>query len=132
MLRLPVSNLYQMVGNVSLNYKTFHNYSLRDIVKMKATYVDAPPGLTKLIFTIKPSEKKEEITVNGADSAYWFINMIRAKLYTTNRFGVPLRKNEGKLLGKLCVKVYEGWKRKGVEITDRLRIEGEDQIRRIK
>lgn len=38
MVRLPVSNLFQMIGQVSLSYKTFHNYSLRDIVKLKATY----------------------------------------------------------------------------------------------
>lgn len=58
MVRLPVSNIYQMIGNVSLNYKTFHSYSLRDIVKMKATYVDAPLGLTKIILTVKPTEKR--------------------------------------------------------------------------
>lgn len=31
----------------------------------------------------------------------------------------------------MCVKTFLGWRYKGAEITDRLRMEGEDQVRRM-
>ena len=51
------------------------------------------------------------------------MHVCRAKLFVSNRFGVPFRKYEGKIIGKLWVKrFFEGWVLTGVEITDRLRI----------
>ena len=64
MLRLPVSNYHQMVGNISLTYRTFYNFQLLDIVKMKSTYSEFMPGLARIYFTLRPDDRKEEITVN--------------------------------------------------------------------
>ena len=54
MVRLPVSNHYSMAGHVSINYETFHKYSIKDIVKLKCAHVDSLPGLKKLFICLKP------------------------------------------------------------------------------
>jgi len=64
MTRLPVSNFHTMVGMVNLTYKSFHTYALGDLVKLKATYSDFMPGLSRIYLTLRPDEHKDEITVN--------------------------------------------------------------------
>ena len=125
MVRLPVSNFHQMVGHVNLTYKSFHSFALADISKLKSTYTNFLPGLNKLYLTLRPDERREEIAVNANDTVFWFINLIRAKLYAGHRYGIPYRKYEGKIIGKVWVKrFFHGWVSTGVEITDRLRIDG--------
>jgi len=50
-----------------------------------------------------------------------------------SNYGIPYRKYEGKIIGKVWIKrFFEGWVLTGMEITDRLRIEKENEIRNIK
>ena len=116
-----------MIGHVNLTYRAFHTFALTDIDKLKSTYSDFMPGLSRMYLTVRPDERKEEITVNGLDSSIWFINIVRAKLYCSNRFGIPFRKYEGKFIGKVWMKrFFKGWVSTGLEVTDRMRIEGEN------
>ena len=56
----------------------------------------------------------------------WFIQLVRVKMYHNQKLGIPYRFFNGHLVGKLQVKNYfGGWNKKGVEIIDRIRIEGE-------
>jgi hypothetical protein len=57
--------------------------------------------------------------INEADNIYWFIHLVRAKLYGIHRYGIPFgivtRKYDSKILGKLWIKrFFYGWVEKGV------------------
>lgn len=81
-----------MLGYVAVNYKQIHLHHLKDLLKVKCTYAEAPAGLMRIILTLKPKEAKYDLTVNSNDAANWFVNTVRAKLYSTNKLGVPLSK----------------------------------------
>lgn len=81
-----------MLGYVAVNYKQIHMHHLKDLLKVKCTYEDAPTGLRRVILTLKPKEAKYDLTVNSNDAPSWFVNAVRAKLYSTNKLGVPLSK----------------------------------------
>lgn len=59
MTRLPVSNFHSMIGMVNLTYKNFYNYPLGEIAKLKATYSEFMPGLSRMYLTLRPDERKE-------------------------------------------------------------------------
>ena len=133
MIRQPVSNHYKMVGNVSINYANFHSCDIKDIDKLKCTYLDSPAGLRKIAVSMRGSGKKEEVTVNSNDLAEWFFSLVRAKLFSTHKFGVFDEKFEKSMLGWIWVKNSKGgWRRTAAEITDRLRVEDEKEIRQIR
>ena len=49
-------------------------------------------------------------------------------MYGISNYGIPYRKYEGKIIGKVWIKrFFEGWVLTGVQITDRLRIEKENE-----
>lgn len=73
------------------------------------------------------------MTVNASDMTSLFDGLIRTRLFSSNQLGIPFRKFEGKLLGKVWIKNgSKGWSRRAIEITDRLRIEGEKELRQLK
>lgn len=86
------------------------------------------PGLSRTFITMNPKDRKEEILVNKADNIYWFVHLVRAKLYFNYRYGIPYgiatREYDKKIIGKLWIKrFFQGWVETGVEITEVLRIE---------
>jgi hypothetical protein len=103
------------------------------MTKLKATHADDMPGLKRLYICHKGEDKKDELLVNGGELGQWFTSCVRAKLYSINRLGIPECLFDGKMIGKLWVKSFvKGWKKTGTEITDRLRLEGDREIKVIK
>ena len=133
MVKQPVSHFHLLLGHVIIDYRAFHKYPFIQMTKLKATHADDMLGLKRLYICDKTLERKEEVLVNMDELGQWFASIVRAKLYTSNRVGIPQYLFEGKMIGTLLVRTFMGgWRKTGAEITDRLRFEGDKDIRVIK
>jgi len=72
------------------------------------------------------------VAVNSSDLFRWFFSVVRAKLYSSHRFGVADGNFDKSMLGLIWIKNSKGWRRAAAEITDRLRVEDEKEIRQIR